>query len=99
MKLDKTLLLDKLAVTLAFFKRFRFILTFIVFSVMYGYIMVQITAINEQQPSEKQISEKITASPRPKIEQELVDQITSLESQNVQVKTIFNEARKNPFSE
>ena len=99
MKFDKTYLLEKAAVALALMKRFRFILIFIIFSTMYGYIMMQVTAINEQLPSEKQITDKVTASPRPKIEQELIDKITSLEQENVQVKTIFNDARQNPFAE
>lgn len=99
MKLDKTLLLEKISILGALFKRFRFMTIFIIFSIMYGYIMIQVTTINNQTPSNKQINDKVTASPRPKIDKELVDKITSLEEQNVQIKTIFNEARKNPFAE
>jgi hypothetical protein len=99
MKLDKTYLLDKLAIATAFVKRFRFLLAFLVFSGMYGYIIMQVNAINTREPSAVQISEKATSAPRTKVDEELVEEITSLEEQNVQVKTIFNEARKNPFSE
>jgi hypothetical protein len=99
MKLNQAGLLEKLSVVLVFFKRFRFITIFILFSLMYGYVLVQVTTINEQTPSEKKISDKVTALPRPKIDQQLIDKITSLEEENVQVKTIFNDARKNPFAE
>lgn len=99
MKLDKIAILDKLAIVITFVKRFRFIIAFIVFSVMYGYIMVQVNNISQRQPTEKQITEKATAVPKTKVDEDLAEQITSLEDQNVQVKTIFNEARKNPFAE
>lgn len=99
MKLDKSSILNQLAGIIAFIKRFRFIIAFIVFSAMYGYVMTQVSSINQQQPSEKQITEKATAAPKTKVDEDLAEQITSLEDQNVQVQTIFNEARKNPFSE
>jgi len=99
MKLDKALLLEKLAVLATFIRRFRFIVVFVIFSAMYGYILMQVNAINERQPTNKQVTDKVTASPRPKIDETLIDKITSLEEGNVQVKTIFNDARKNPFAE
>ncbi|HTE22153.1 MAG TPA: hypothetical protein VK674_03865 [Candidatus Limnocylindria bacterium] len=98
-RLDKTQLLEKATVLVTFIRRFRFIVVFVIFSVMYGYIITQVNGINARPPSDKQIADKATASPRPKIDQSLVDKITSLEEENVQVKTIFNEARKNPFAE
>jgi hypothetical protein len=99
MRLDKAAILDQLATVITFAKRFRFILAFTIFSLMYAYIMTQVNAISQQQPSEVRIAEKATAAPRTRVDEDLVKQITALEEQNVQVKTIFNEARKNPFSE
>jgi hypothetical protein len=99
MKLDKTLILQKLAIVITFIKRFRFIIVFTVFSLMYGYVMTQVNAINTKVPTEKQIADKATTAPKTKVDPELVDKITSLEEENVQIKTIFNEARKNPFVE
>lgn len=99
MKLDKNYLLDKISILLTLIKRFRFLIAFTVFSSMYGYILMQVNAINAREPSMKQITEKVIAAPRTKVDEELVDKISSLEEQNVQVKTIFNEARKNPFAE
>ena len=99
MKLDKTYLLEKLAVATALVKRFRFIIAFLVFSVMYGYVLTQVNAIDALQPSDKQIAEKATDAPRTKVDEELAEKIISLEDQNVQIQTIFSEARKNPFAE
>jgi hypothetical protein len=99
MKLDKATLLEQASKLMALVKRFRFITIFVIFSLMYGYILVQVNAINQKMPSDKQVSDKVTALPRPKIDPGLVDKITSLEEENIQVKTIFNDARKNPFAE
>lgn len=99
MKLDKAAILNKLAVVIMFVKRFRFVIAFAVFSSMYAYILMQVNTISQQRPSEVKIAEKATSSPKTRVDEELVEQIASLEEQNVQVRTIFNEARKNPFSE
>lgn len=99
MKLDKSYLLDKTALLAAFIRRFRFIIVFAIFSLMYGYIMIQVNAINAREPSDKQISDKATAAPRTKIDPKLADKITSLEEENIDIKTIFNKTRKNPFAE
>jgi hypothetical protein len=99
MKLDKAYLLDKAAILTAFVKRFRFVIAFATFSLMYGYVLMQVNTINTREPSEKQITDKATAAPRTKVDPELAEKITSLEDQNIQIQTIFNEARKNPFAE
>ncbi len=99
MKLDKTYLLDKISLLAAFVKRFRFIIVFAIFSTMYGYILMQVNAIDARQPSEKKISDQATAAPRTKVDPELAEKIISLEEQNVQIRTLFNQARKNPFAE
>ncbi|SRR5690554_4946691 len=99
MKLDKAYLLDKIALLAVFIKRFRFILVFVAFSVMYAYVLMQVNAISSRVPSEKQITDKTTAAPRTKIDPEMAKQITSLEEESIDIKTLFNEARKNPFAE
>ena len=99
MKLDKQLILEKLSIAAEFVKRFRFILVFTIFSVLYGYILIQVNGIIAKKPSESQISEKATAAPKTKIDPKLAEKITSLEDQNIQIKTIFSDARKNPFAE
>lgn len=99
MKLDKTYLLQKLSFIITFIKRYRFILAFVVFTSLYAYVLVQVNNITAREPSETAIQAKATAAPKTRVDKELVQQIEQLEEQNVQVKTIFSEARKNPFSE
>lgn len=99
MRLDKAYLLDKISLLATFVKRFRFILVFAVFSIMYGYILTQVNTIEAQRPSAKKISEQTTVAPQTKVDPELAQKITSLEEQNVQIRTLFNQARENPFAE
>jgi hypothetical protein len=99
MKLDKTAILKQLSTVGEFIKRFRFVIAFAIFGALYAYILTQVSAINIKAPSEAQITDQVTTAPRTKVDPELAEKIKSLEEENVQVKTIFNEARKNPFDE
>lgn len=99
MKLEKADILSKLSILGEYIKRFRFIIVFIIFSSMYGYIILKVNEINLQKPDNNEINEKVTSAPSARINQELADKITGMENQNVQIKTLFNEARKNPFDE
>lgn len=99
MKLDKQYLIEKASLVASFVKRFRFVIAFAIFSIMYGYILLQVNTIESKQPDEKKVSEQAAASPQTKISPALAEKITSLEDQNVQIKTLFNTARKNPFAE
>lgn len=99
MKLEKAFLLDKLTLLAAPIKRFRFILVFIAFSIMYAYIIMQVNTISLRQPSDKQIKDKVTATPQTKLDPNLTEQLNTLEETNIDIKAIFNDARKNPFAE
>lgn len=99
MKLDKSYLTNKIIILATFIKRFRFVIVFAIFSSMYGYILLQVNLIDSKEPTAVQITEKTTKAPHTSIDPKLVEKITSLEEENVDIKTIFNETRKNPFTE
>lgn len=99
MKLDKTYLLGIIARAETLIKRFRFIIVFAVFSLMYGYLLLQVNITNNREPDVSQIKGDSTSAPRSKIDPNIADKITSLEEENIDIKAIFNEARKNPFTE
>ncbi len=99
MKFDKNYLLNLVFRIESLAKRFRFIIMFVIFSLMYGYILIQINLVNSRQPSQSQIESNLMEPSKSKINPEYVDKITSLEEESVDIKAIFNEARKNPFAE
>lgn len=64
---------------------------------IYGYILVQISTLSTAEPSEASISDQVQTARMPHIPESLITQLQELEDTNVAVKTIFNEARQNPF--
>lgn len=80
-------------------KRYAFIICFIVFGGMYGYIIFTAGQQAQIEPSESSVNDKYKAASRPKLDEDTARKLKSLESSNIEVKSIFDEARKNPFSE
>lgn len=78
------------------YKKFLFglfvllILTFLVF---------RINQLATTEPSDAAIDEKLQTVTRPKIDQTVLDRIQQLQDQNVEVKSLFDQARNNPFNE
>ena len=67
--------------------------------VLLAYLVVvyKISSLSKAEPSPDQTSN--TASLIPKIDPKAISQIQSLEDNNTQVHTLFEQARNNPFSE
>ena len=51
------------------------------------------------EPTAAEIEEKLQTVQRPKIDQAVLDKIELLQGQNIEVRSLFDQARKNPFSE
>lgn len=67
--------------------------------IIFGFLVLRINQYSNQEPSEDAINEKLEKVNRPKINDELIDKISQLQDQNVEVKSLFEAARNNPFSE
>lgn len=80
-------------------RQYVVIVVIIIFGSMYGFLIFTSGKQVENQPSDVQISEKFQGSSRPKIDDSIAQKLHELEDQNVEVKTIFEEARNNPFAE
>lgn len=79
--------------------RYGGFLTIIGFLLIYIYLVLTISIYANKTPSQESIDEKLQAITLPKIDQTSIDRITRLRDQNVKVKTLFDKARQNPFSE
>lgn len=74
-------------------------LTFVLFvAAIYGFLLVQITSLSNVQPDTTEISTEI-AKLSPHIDEKSASQLQSLEDNSVNVQTLFNQARNNPFGE
>lgn len=76
-----------------------FVLCVVLFVALYGYLLLQINQLNNAQPSDSEISQSLSTVKRPRIDQNAADKMSQLEDQNIQVKSLFEQARNNPFQE
>lgn len=76
------------------------VMVFIVVLVsIYSFLVFRINMLNGQEPSEDAVTEKLQTVKRPKIDQSAVDKIQQLQDNSVEVQTLFQQARDNPFQE
>ncbi len=66
---------------------------------MYSFLMFRINALNGSEPTDEAVAERLQSTKRPKIDQSAVDKIEQLQDNSVEVQTLFDEARENPFHE
>lgn len=78
------------------YKKFMFVLL-VLFAVIF--LVFRINQYSSAEPSQAQIDEKLQTATRPKLDQAVLDRIQQLQDQNVQVQSLFDQTRNNPFSE
>lgn len=81
-----------------FTAHFSFILIMAVLLV-YMFVVWQIKGLVTAEPSAEDENLVLTSTHIPKVDKEAVEQIQSLEENSPQVRSLFNEARNNPFNE
>lgn len=67
--------------------------------ILFGFVFYRIAYFNSLAPSEESIDEKLNNLQRPRIDKDLVKKLENLEHDNIQVQSLFNQARENPFNE
>lgn len=80
-------------------KRYSVLVFLIAICSVYGFLTYRINALTEIEPTSEAISEKLKTVQRPKIDQQAIDKLRELEQENIEVQTLFQQARDNPFSE
>lgn len=66
---------------------------------VYSALIWQINSLSSAEPSDDQIADQLKATQRIKINANTIEKIERLQDQNIKVKTLFEDARKNPFEE
>jgi hypothetical protein len=92
-------LLIKLAPTIAFIKRYLTFSVVLIFLVIYTFLTFRINVFSRREPGDSDVTTALKAVPRPKVDQATLDKIQQLQDQHVEVKSLFDQARSNPFSE
>lgn len=82
---------------LAGFLRYSTILFFVLVAAVYGFIVLRINLLSSAQPSQSDIDAQTTSTPVPRIDPKVAEQLQQLKDNSVNVQTLFQEARNNPF--
>lgn len=83
-------------------KKLRSYVTFAVlllFLGVFGFLVFRINSLVNTEPSEDAVLEGLQTIKRPRIEDDVVEKMQQLEETNVEVKSLFDQARDNPFEE
>jgi hypothetical protein len=99
MKIEPKIILSKVLNFVAKLRQYSVLIFFVVVMLAYSFLLMRVNLLLNAQPTPEALSEKLTAVKRPKVDQSVVDKLEELEDQNVEVKTLFEEARRNPFLE
>lgn len=79
-------------------KHVRFIF-FVVLILSCSFLLFQIGRFANTTPTDDEVAEKLTSIKRPQIDKDAVNKLQALQDQNIQVQSLFQQARSNPFSE
>ena len=80
-------------------KKYTSLIFIVSLALVFGFLVISINKYSKLEPSEEAIAEKLTTVQRPKIDEDALNKIQQLEDQNIEVQTLFKQARDNPFSE
>lgn len=92
-------LLVKLKPLVRFVKRYAVFIYMLIMFGIFGFLILRVNYYSQAEPTEEAIQEKLQTAKRPKVDAAALDKIQQLQSQNIQVNSLFDQARKNPFNE
>lgn len=80
-------------------KKYGAFVAIIGFLSLYVYMVQRIGSLIQDEPSQSTVDSTIKPVNRLKVDEEAVQQMTELESQNIEIQSLFDQARQNPFTE
>ncbi|MBI3624264.1 hypothetical protein HY218_01380 [Candidatus Saccharibacteria bacterium] len=99
MKIDFKALVAKSLPFIKGLKRYASFILVISFLLIYSFLVLQVNLLDRREPTEDAVTEKLKSVQRPKIDKLVLSKIQDLQDQNVEVQSLFKQARDNPFSE
>jgi hypothetical protein len=79
--------------------RYTGIMFFVLVAGVYGFVLFRINALSTAQPTDSDISAQNKSTAVPNIDPKVIEQIQALKDNSVNVQTLFEESRDNPFQE
>lgn len=77
----------------------RIVLFLLLLVALYGFVGWRIATLANAEPDLTAVGLKTEKTSTPNIDQAVVDKVKQLEDNNVNVQTLFDQARQNPFRE
>lgn len=99
MSIKQPELIEKFQSFLTFIKRYAVFIFVTAMFLILAFFVFRINQYSSVEPSESDFNNKLKTVQRPKIDQSVIDRIQQLKSQNIQVQSLYDQARENPFSE
>ena len=85
--------------TLTKLRPYSFVIFVALVGIVYATVLLRVQSLSNQQPTDEAISSQVEAARIPHIDPKVVEQLNSLEDNSVSIKTLFDEARSNPFDQ
>ena len=95
----KQSLASSLAPLKAFLGRYLAVWFILLIAAVYGFVLYNIQTAVTAEPSQSAIDAKVQSTATPHVDPEVVQQMQSLQDHSVNVQTLFNQARSDPFQE
>lgn len=99
MNIDSKKIIAKIQSYLSFLKRYVVFIYVVAVLFMFSFFVFRINQISRLEPTDQDVEAKLQNVQRPKIDQTVIDKIEQLKSQNIEVQSLFDQARNNPFNE
>lgn len=99
MNIDIKTIPDKLLSLAQWLKKYALFISILLVLGIYLFLVWQIRYFATIEPTQADVTNKLNELNTPKLDQDAVNKILLLEDQNIEVKTLFNTARQNPFQE
>lgn len=99
MKLSIDTITQKARQILTLFQRNAAFIFIVLFLGIYIYLVNHIGSLITNEPTQSQVETQLKPISKLRIDQDAVNRMTELEAQNIEVKSLFDQARQNPFTE
>ncbi len=83
-------IIQKLTPFFVTLRRYSALLFIVMLVGIYSFLVFRINSLTQIEPTDDAIAEKLET---------VIDKINQLQDQNIEVKTLFDQARNNPFNE
>jgi hypothetical protein len=99
MKLDLKIITQKIQPATTFAKKYTKFIFVILMLFIFTFLVFRINEFSRQEPTEDAVTEKLKTVQAPKLDKDIIQKINQLQDQNIQVQSLFDHARDNPFNE